>query len=90
MSTGLCTLAKRLEEGHFAPPWERTGLTSSELVLFLWGTRASGGCRCRPRRFRTSAIGAPNFLDEVWPERPQSQLESVCAAANEIGPDPIP
>lgn len=38
--TGLCLLAKRLEKGRFAPLWERSELTSSELVLFLEGSDA--------------------------------------------------
>lgn len=37
--TGLCLLAKRLEKGRFAPVWERAELTSSELVLFLEGSK---------------------------------------------------
>jgi transposase len=37
--TGLCLLAKRLERGRFARPWERSAggvvsLTLSELALF--------------------------------------------------------
>ena len=37
--TGLCLLAKRLEKGRFAAMWERAELTSSELVLFLEGSK---------------------------------------------------
>lgn len=45
--TGLCLLAKRLERGRFARPWERTGgkvmsLTLSELALFLEGSDLVG------------------------------------------------
>ncbi len=41
--TGLCLLAKRLERGQFARPWERAcgkvaSLTLSELALFLEGS----------------------------------------------------
>lgn len=41
--TGLCLLAKRLEQGRFARPWERASgaavsLTLSELALFLEGS----------------------------------------------------
>jgi transposase len=36
--TGLCLLAKRLEKGRFAAVWERSELTSSELVMFLEGS----------------------------------------------------
>ena len=45
--TGLCLLAKRLERGRFARPWERSGgavlpLTLSELALFLEGSELVG------------------------------------------------
>jgi transposase len=45
--TGLCVLAKRLEKGRFAAPWERkkTGVvewTTSELALFLEGSEFVG------------------------------------------------
>ena len=41
--TGLCLLAKRLEQGRFARPWQRSiggvvSLTLSELALFLEGS----------------------------------------------------
>jgi len=45
--TGLCLLAKRLERGRFARPWERSAggvvsLTLSELALFLEGSEEVG------------------------------------------------
>jgi transposase len=45
--TGLCLLAKRLERGRFARPWERSAggvvsLTLSELALFLEGSELVG------------------------------------------------
>ena len=45
--TGLCLLAKRLESGRFARPWERSrgavlSLTLSELALFLEGSELIG------------------------------------------------
>jgi len=46
--TGLCVLAKRLEKGRFAAPWEkRNGATTlewttSELALFLEGSELVG------------------------------------------------
>jgi len=45
--TGLCLLAKRLESGRFARPWEQSGgsvlsLTLSELALFLEGSDLVG------------------------------------------------
>lgn len=49
--TGLCLLAKRLERGRFAPVWERTELTSSELVLFLEGSELVGRLPLSPPAF---------------------------------------
>jgi transposase len=44
--TGLCVLAKRLEKGKFAAPWERKKRTlewtTSELALFLEGSELVG------------------------------------------------
>lgn len=46
--TGLCVLAKRLEKGRFAAPWERARSacslewTPSELALFLEGSEHVG------------------------------------------------
>ena len=45
--TGLCVYAKRLEKGHFAALWERSGdtaitMTLSELALFLEGSQLIG------------------------------------------------
>jgi transposase len=38
--TGLCFLAKRLDQGKFAAPWEgRTEFTESELRLFIEGAQ---------------------------------------------------
>lgn len=46
--TGLCIYAKRLEQGRFVAPWERTEepslkLTVSELALFLEGSKVLFG-----------------------------------------------
>lgn len=51
--TGLCVLAKRLEEGRFAALWERAKgseieLTSTELALFLEGCRLVGKTTISP------------------------------------------
>lgn len=51
--TGLCVYAKRLEQGRFAALWrrERAGrveLSSSELALFLEGSREVGRVRLSP------------------------------------------
>ena len=45
--TGLCIFMKRLEGGKFAAPWSRTEektlrLTTSELVVFLEGSKVVG------------------------------------------------
>ena len=44
--TGLCVLAKRMEKGKFAAPWEKKKpvleWTTSELALFLEGSELVG------------------------------------------------
>jgi transposase len=54
--TGLCLLAKRLERGRFARPWERSAggtvsLTLSELALFLEGSDLIGRKSLAPPTF---------------------------------------
>lgn len=53
--TGLCIYQKRLEQGRFACPWkpERRALelTTSELALFLEGSRAIGRVALSPDVF---------------------------------------
>ena len=54
--TGLCVLAKRLERGRFARPWERSvggvvSLTLSELALFLEGSDLIGRKSLAPPTF---------------------------------------
>jgi transposase len=54
--TGLCLLCKRLERGHFARPWERSGgvalsMTLSELALFLEGSELVGRKTLAPPTF---------------------------------------
>jgi transposase len=54
--TGLCLLAKRLEHGRFARPWERSGgsalsMTLSELALFLEGSELVGRKTLAPPTF---------------------------------------
>jgi transposase len=50
--TGMCVLAKRLEKGRFAAPWEkRTRVltwTTSELALFLEGSELVGRVALSP------------------------------------------
>lgn len=55
--TGLCLLAKRLEKGRFAPLWERSELTSSELLLFLEGNEAVGRMPLSPPSFELERDG---------------------------------
>lgn len=55
--TGLCLLAKRLEKGRFAAPWEkrRGGVlewTTSELALFLEGSELVGRVALSPPAWR--------------------------------------
>jgi transposase len=50
--TGLCVLAKRLEKGKFAAPWEKKKplleWTTSELALFLEGSELVGRVALSP------------------------------------------
>ena len=61
--TGLCIYQKRLEQGRFASPW-RTGrasaleLTTSELALFLEGSRAIGRVALSPEVFVPRPLAA--------------------------------
>ena len=60
--TGLCIYAKRLERGRFAALWSnRTGeveLTTSELALFLEGSRAVGRVALSPQVFVPRPLAA--------------------------------
>lgn len=58
--TGLCLLAKRLEKGRFAAPWEMKGtatvkLTMSELALFFEGSELVGRVRLSPPPLQLAA-----------------------------------
>jgi transposase len=55
--TGLCVLAKRLEKGRFAAPWQQPPgqamtLTPNELALFLEGSELVGKIPLSPPPFR--------------------------------------
>lgn len=55
--TGVCVLAKRLEKGRFAAPWEtKRGAvlewTTSELALFLEGSELVGRVALSPPAWR--------------------------------------
>ena len=59
--TGLCLLAKRLERGRFARPWERShgavlSLTLSELALFLEGSELIGRKSLAPPTFDEKSL----------------------------------
>jgi transposase len=59
--TGLCLLAKRLERGRFARPWERpvggvVSLTLSELALFLEGSELVGRKSLAPPTFEQKEL----------------------------------
>lgn len=54
--TGLCIYAKRLERGRFTAPWAREGsvpleMTTSELSLFLEGSKLAGRMALSPAPF---------------------------------------
>jgi transposase len=66
--TGLCVYAKRLEEGRFAPLWERgeghqIELTPAELQLFLEGCRLVGSATLSPRKVDPKRLIARDFSD---------------------------
>lgn len=54
--TGLCLLAKRLEQGQFGAPWKLRNreLTLSELSLFIEGSQAARGPLSPPLLRRAS------------------------------------
>jgi transposase len=59
--TGLCLLAKRLERGRFARPWERSdgavlSMTLSELALFLEGSELLGRKSLAPPSFDEKSL----------------------------------
>ena len=51
--TGLCILMKRLEQGRFVAPWERSvpTMTLSELALFIEGSTALKSTSLSPSPF---------------------------------------
>lgn len=60
--TGLCVLAKRLEKGRFNAPWEGDAskpwqLTTTELELFLQGSRLVGHFQVSPPPFVLGPLG---------------------------------
>lgn len=59
--TGLCIYQKRLEQGRFAALWKRESggaveLTTSELALFLEGSRAMERVKLSPARFLVGPV----------------------------------
>lgn len=66
--TGLCLLAKRLDQGHFAALWSGTGdvveLTANELSLLLEGCTLVGRTPLSPPRVELShaqRVGPEHF-----------------------------
>ena len=59
--TGLCVLAKRLEKGRFAAPWNREGegplkMTTTELTLLLEGSILISKMPLSPEPYRKSKL----------------------------------
>ena len=57
--TGLCVFSKRLEQGRFAAPWEHDGalqLTTTELALFLEGSKLVGKVALSPAPYAAPAV----------------------------------
>lgn len=65
--TGLCIYMKRLEQGHFACLWERSGsgssleLTMSELSLFLEGSQWVGRIPLSPSEIKPAPLANAAF-----------------------------
>ncbi len=63
--TGLCIYMKRLEQGHFACLWERSGpsleLTMSELTLFLEGSQMVGRISLSPTEIKRAPLANAAF-----------------------------
>lgn len=61
--TGLCLLAKRLDQGTFAPLWKRDALTESELRLFLDGSKFVVRENLIPKKKKQeTSLSASSFL----------------------------
>jgi transposase len=59
--TGLCLLAKRLEDGRFMAPWQRAGegpirMTANELSLLLEGSEWVGRLPLSPPAYRPGPL----------------------------------
>lgn len=70
--TGLCVLAKRLEEGRFAALWERADgaqieLSATELALFLEGCRLVGKQAISPPEVDPKRLIFPSSSDSFRP-----------------------
>lgn len=68
--TGLCLYAKRLEKGKFAKLWageDTTAieLTTSELQLFLEGSRLVGKVAVSPEQLCLKCLTSNNFIEKI-------------------------
>lgn len=68
--TGLCLYAKRLEKGKFAKLWAGEDsttlqLTSSELALFLEGSRLVGKVPVSPERMCFKCLTNNGFIETI-------------------------
>jgi len=68
--TGLCLYAKRLEKGSFAKLWAGEDratleLTSSELALFLEGSKLVGKVAVSPEKMCFKCLTNNNFIERI-------------------------
>jgi len=68
--TGLCLYAKRLEKGKFAKLWAGEDtisieLTTSELQLFLEGSRLVGKVAVSPEKMCFKCLTNNNFIEKI-------------------------
>lgn len=87
--SGLCLLAKRLDEGHFVAPWQRAGdgpleLSCNELALLLEGCELVGRVALSAPAWTPQ--GRTNVLHGVT--APKSVIRAPCAPSMTTPPTP--